>query len=79
MEGYEQFLSNLLEKESRKVYEENRDENGVLTMNHETLRMCALENEGYEQPALNSKLYAHYKGFARIQNLGDRSSCSSLV
>ena len=34
-----------------------------------TLKECALANEGYETEELNDKLYLHFKGFRKIENL----------
>lgn len=38
-------------------------------MDAETLRELCLDNDGYETPALNESLYAHFKGFQRIEGL----------
>ena len=38
MESYDKLLDTMVEKEAKRVYEENRDEHGILLMNAETLR-----------------------------------------
>ena len=47
-----------------------RDESGVALMTPTTLQCIALDNNGFETPALNDKLYLHFKGFRKIENLG---------
>jgi len=48
------------------------------TMNDETLRACAMANEGYETEELNDKLYLHFKGFRKIENLDKYCNLVSL-
>jgi dynein assembly factor 1 len=40
-------------------------------MTFEAVLQTCKDNDGYELPELNEKLYLHFKGFARIENLGD--------
>ena len=44
-------------------------ENGMPEMNAKTLLEVALANGGYETPELNDKLYLHFKGYRKIENL----------
>lgn len=37
-----------------------------------------MENNGYETPELNEKLYLHFRGFKRIQNLEPYVACKAL-
>lgn len=41
----------------------------IPVMDAETLRELCIENEGYETPELNDNLYAHFRGFQKIQGL----------
>ncbi|KAK1930520.1 Dynein assembly factor 1 [Phytophthora citrophthora] len=48
----------------------HRERKGQLpVMDAETLRELCLENDGYETPELNDSLYAHFRGFQRIEGL----------
>ena len=47
-------------------------------MNAETLRLVAIENDGYDTPELNDKLYLHFKGYRRIENLEPYYNLASL-
>lgn len=44
----------------------------------EELRLTCLENNGYETPELNDKLYLHFRGFKRIENLDAYTGCKSI-
>jgi Leucine-rich repeat (LRR) protein len=44
----------------------------------EEVRLSCLENNGYETPELNDKLYLHFRGFKRIENLEAYTGCKSL-
>jgi dynein assembly factor 1 len=47
----------------------DHDDNGTPLMTPGTLRCCAVQNDGFETPECNDKLYLHFKGFKRIENL----------
>jgi dynein assembly factor 1 len=53
-------------------HEEERDEKGNLNLTNKFLRdlFKAEPRKYYRTPALNEKLYLHFKGFDRVQNLG---------
>ena len=38
-------------------------------MTPERLRLACVEHGGYTQPALNDRLYLHFAGYRRIENL----------
>lgn len=40
--------------------------------------MSCLENNGYETPELNEKIYLHFRGFRKIENLDKFVSCKAL-
>jgi dynein assembly factor 1 len=45
------------------------DESGAPIMTPERLRVACSEHGGYTQPALNDRLYLHFAGYRRIENL----------
>eukprot|EP00981_Chlorochromonas_danica_P006815 scaffold1491_cov167-Ochromonas_danica.AAC.7 len=47
-------------------------------MSEDEIRLSCLENNGYETPELNDKLYLHFRGFKRIENLQKYTGCKSL-
>ena len=47
-------------------------------MNKETILQSCMENNGYELPELNEKLYLHFKGYQRIDNLDEYTGCLGL-
>ncbi|RLN91286.1 hypothetical protein BBJ28_00018531 [Nothophytophthora sp. Chile5] len=57
----------LRELEKKRFHTERRGQ--VPVMDAETLRELCLDNDGYETPELNDNLYAHFRGFQRIEGL----------
>ncbi|GMF46945.1 unnamed protein product [Phytophthora fragariaefolia] len=57
----------LRELEKKRFYKERKGQ--VPVMDAETLRELCLDNDGYETPELNDSLYAHFRGFQRIEGL----------
>ncbi|POM80593.1 Hypothetical protein PHPALM_1546 [Phytophthora palmivora] len=57
----------LRELEKKRFHEERKGQ--VPVMDAETLRELCLDNDGYETPELNDCLYAHFRGFQRIEGL----------
>eukprot|EP00519_Triparma_laevis_P008402 CAMPEP_0182513346 /NCGR_PEP_ID=MMETSP1321-20130603/33854_1 /TAXON_ID=91990 /ORGANISM="Bolidomonas sp., Strain RCC1657" /LENGTH=680 /DNA_ID=CAMNT_0024720347 /DNA_START=48 /DNA_END=2090 /DNA_ORIENTATION=+ len=53
----------------RYTVQESTGEGCLPTMNETSLKEAALANGGYETPELNDKLYLHFKGYRRIENL----------
>ena len=51
---------------------------GIPFMSPEEIRQSCVENNGYEAPELNDKLYLHFRGFRRIENLGPYTACKAL-
>lgn len=47
-------------------------------MTLEEIKKSCIENDGYETPELNEKLYLHFRGFRRIQNLEMYTNCKSI-
>lgn len=52
-------------------------DNTVL-MTKTSLREIAIINGGYETPALNDRLYLHFKGFRKIENLDEYKNLKAL-
>jgi hypothetical protein len=42
------------------------------------IKLSCIENEGYETPELNEKLFLHFRGFKKIENLDEYNSCKSI-
>ncbi|KAG7388288.1 Peroxisomal membrane signal receptor PTS1 [Phytophthora pseudosyringae] len=57
----------LRELEKKRFHKERKGQ--VPVMDAETLRELCLDNDGYETPGLNDSLYAHFRGFQRIEGL----------
>jgi dynein assembly factor 1 len=51
---------------------------GLPEMTREEIRLSCIENDGYETPELNEKLYLHFKGFRRIENLDQYTGCKAI-
>eukprot|EP00904_Undaria_pinnatifida_P012526 jgi/Undpi1/8403/HiC_scaffold_25.g10871.m1 len=54
------------------------DSSGLPIMTSEALRQVAIDDEGYETPELNDRLYLHFKGYRKIQNLEPYTSLKAL-
>lgn len=50
----------------------------IPVMDAETLRELCLENDGYETPELNDSLYAHFRGFQKIEGLAPYCNLKAL-
>ena len=44
----------------------------------EEIQLSCLENNGYETPELNDKIYLHFRGFKKIENLDKFTGCKAL-
>ncbi|KAG3109211.1 hypothetical protein PI125_g11130 [Phytophthora idaei] len=66
----------LRELEKKRFHKEHKGQ--VPVMDAETLRELCLENDGYETPELNDNLYAHFRGFQRIEGLKAYSNLKAL-
>ena len=51
---------------------------GLPEMTPDAIKEACLNNDGYEVPELNDKLYLHFKGYQRIENLDDYTGCKGL-
>jgi len=52
--------------------------NGLPLMTHEAIAQACMEDSGYETPELNERLYLHFKGYQRIENLDKYTGCKAL-
>ena len=50
----------------------------ALEMNSVSLKKLCIENKLYTTPHINDKLYLHYKGFSKIQNLEEFTGLKAL-
>lgn len=72
-------LNKYFSEKERKRLDANRDSsNGLPEMTAEEIRQSCRENEGYETPELNDKLYLHFRGFKQIQNLEPYTNCKAI-
>ena len=56
-------MASLLNKRYiERLRQEVKDQDGVPRMTPTALKLACLDNEGFETPALNDKLYLHFKG-----------------
>jgi dynein assembly factor 1 len=67
------------EKERKRLNKVVDDsDSGFPTMSHEEIKLSCLENNGYDTPELNDKIYLHFRGFKKIENLEAFTGCKSL-
>jgi len=80
MDRLDQLSSYFKERERKKVESIVRENNksGIPEMSPLEIRLSCLENNGYESPELNDKLYLHFKGFRKIQNLENYTGCKAI-
>ena len=57
------------EKQRKRLDAQAEEDGGLPRMTPEELRQTCLENEGYEAPELNDRLFLHFRGFRCIENL----------
>ena len=78
MERLDQISKYFSEKERKKLDIKRGSKNGLPDMTPEEIKQSCVENDGYETPELNEKLYLHFRGFKRIQNLEPYTECKAL-
>eukprot|EP00943_MAST-04B_sp_MAST-4B-sp1_P007908 g7908.t1 len=54
------------------------DKNGLPTMNAAAIKLSCMEHDGYETPALNEKLFLHFRGYRKIENLEEYPNVKTL-
>lgn len=67
------------EKERARLSEMTKSSsNGLPVMTPEEIRLSCRENDGYDTPELNDKLYLHFRGYKRIENLDSYVGCKAI-
>lgn len=73
------LVSSFTEKERKKLTNAMKEsKSGLPEMSAAEIRLSCLENDGYETPELNDKLYLHFRGFKKIENLEPYTGCKAL-
>jgi dynein assembly factor 1 len=79
MERLDRLAGYFAEKERKRLNEVVKANPLALPeMSLEEIRLSCLENNGYETPELNDKLYLHFRGFKQIANLDAYTGCKAL-
>lgn len=79
MDRLNQVAAYFNEKERKKLdnkAKESRD--GLPEMTADEVKLSCLENNGFETPELNDKIYLHFRGFKKIENLEAYTGCKSI-
>eukprot|EP01036_Dinobryon_divergens_P027759 gene27756-36581_t len=73
-------LANYFNEKERKRLAAKAKENslGIPEMTAAEVKLSCMENNGYETPELNDKLYLHFRGFRKIENLDAYTGCKSI-
>ena len=67
------------QKERRRLDAIRNDSRGGLPeMTKDEIRLSCVENNGYDLPELNDKLYLHFRGFKKIENLELYTGCRAI-
>mmetsp|Transcript_23203 Transcript_23203/g.38697 ORF Transcript_23203/g.38697 Transcript_23203/m.38697 type:complete len:706 (-) Transcript_23203:150-2267(-) len=79
MDRLNQLTSYFNEKERRKLDGKAKlNPSGLPEMTFEEIRLSCVENNGYDTPELNEKLYLHFRGFKKIENLDKFTGCKAI-
>ena len=54
------------------------DKSGLPVMNAAAIKLSCMEHDGYETPSLNEKLYLHFRGYRKIENLEEYANVKTL-
>jgi len=68
----------LKERAIAKLRKEVMGKDGLPTMSLAAIKLACIEHDGYETPALNEKLFLHFKGFKYVENLESYTSLKTL-
>jgi dynein assembly factor 1, axonemal len=78
-ERFDKLHSYFVEKERKRldaITKENKS--GLPEMSPAEIKLSCLENGGYENPILNEKLFLHFRGFKKIENLEPYTGCKAI-
>ncbi len=77
---FENICKNLsyVEKERKRLDNASKEGSGMPEMSAAEIRLSCLENDGYETPELNDKLYLHFRGYRKIENLEPYTGCKAI-
>lgn len=82
MDRLDQLANYFKEKDRQKLQLEStnteNDNNHIPTMSLQEIKLSCIDNNGYETPELNDKLYLHFRGFRKIENLDQYIGCKAL-
>lgn len=79
MERLDRLSAYFNEREKKRLETKTKEaNNGVPEMSVDEIRLTCLQNNGYETPELNDKLYLHFRGFRRIEHLDAYTGCKSI-
>lgn len=71
-------LRKLQEHRAVRVMKDAADDGGVPVMTPDRIKLACIEADGFETPELNDKLYLHFGGFRRIENLEPYTGVTAL-
>mmetsp|Transcript_23082 Transcript_23082/g.48049 ORF Transcript_23082/g.48049 Transcript_23082/m.48049 type:complete len:525 (-) Transcript_23082:273-1847(-) len=81
LQRYQESNPNIVEQTfdcSADVIEDDSSCSRQPAMTSKELKRIALEHNGYATPSLNDKLYLHFKGYAKIENLEEYTGLNAL-
>jgi hypothetical protein len=79
MEKLDRLSAYFNERERRKLHSQQQKSSSAFPeMCEAEIRLSCMENNGYETPELNDKLYLHFRGFKRIENLDKYTGCKAI-
>ena len=79
MDRFDKLNTYFIAKERKRLDALTKDNaSGLPEMTVAEVRLSCLENGGYESPELNDKLYLHFRGFKKIENLTNYTSCKAI-
>ena len=79
MDGLNAIAAYFNEKERKKLSSKLQESGEAFPeMTEDEIRLSCLENNGYTTPELNEKIYLHFRGFKKIENLDAYTGCKAI-